>query len=129
MISARLIGWKISPPEISKTNKKLIDAVEKWKACDLSWKPIKHLFLGGVTFDMHIDGCIEKVPVLVASGVTATGQKLVVGFQTGDKEFAPTWREFFKDLKKRGLDASKMVLDVMDGLPDLCDSQCPGRGV
>jgi len=97
----------------------LIDAVEKWRTRDLSGEPIKYLFLDGVTFDMRIDGSIEKVPVLVAIGVMETGKKSVLGFQAGDKEGAPSWRDFFKDLKKRGLDGTKMVLGVMDGLPDL----------
>lgn len=42
-----------------------------------------------------------------------------LSFQAEDKESAPTWREFFKDLKQRGLDGSKMVLGGMDGLPGL----------
>ena len=119
MMSKRLIGRKISPSEISNANKELIDAVENWRTRDLSKEPIKYVFLDGVNFDMRIDGSIEKVPVLVAIGVTETGHKRVLGFQAGDKESAPTWREFFKDLKKRGLDGSKMVLGVMDGLPGL----------
>lgn len=119
MISTRLIGRKISPTEVSNANKELIDAVEKWRTRDLSEETIKYIFLDGVNFDMRIDGSIEKVPVLVAIGVTESGKKLVLGFQAGDKESAPTWREFFKDLKKRGLDGSKMVLGVMDGLPGL----------
>jgi putative transposase len=77
------------------------------------------MFLDGVNFDMRIDGSVEKVPVLVAIGVTETGPKRVLGFQAGDKESAPTWREFFKDLKKRGLNGSSMVLGVMDGLAGL----------
>ena len=119
MMSKRLIGRKISPSEVSNANKELIDAVENWRTRDLSGETIKYLFLDGVNFDMRIDGSIEKVPVLVAIGVTETGHKRVLGFQAGDKESAPTWREFFKDLKKRGLDGSKMVLGVMDGLPGL----------
>lgn len=119
MMSKRLIGRKISPSEVSNANKELIDAVENWRTRDLSGDPIKYLFLDGVNFDMRIDGSIEKVPVLVAIGVTETGHKRVLGFQAGDKESAPTWREFFKDLKKRGLDGGKMVLGVMDGLPGL----------
>ena len=119
MMSKRLIGRKISPSEVSNANKELIDAVENWRTRDLSKETIKYLFLDGVNFDMRIDGSIEKVPVLVAIGVTETGHKRVLGFQAGDKESAPTWREFFKDLKKRGLDGSKMVLGVMDGLPGL----------
>ena len=119
MMSERLIGRKISPTEVSNSNKELIDAVEKWRTRDLSGEPIKYIFLDGVNFDMRIDGSIEKVPVLVAIGVTETGRKRVLGFQAGDKESAPIWREFFKDLKKRGLKGSHMVLGVMDGLSGL----------
>lgn len=119
MISTRLIGRKISPTEVSNANKELIDAVEKWRTRDLSEEKIKYIFLDGVNFDMRIDGSIEKVPVLVAIGVTEKGRKLVLGLQAGDKESASSWREFFKDLKKRGLDAGNMLLGVMDGLPGL----------
>ena len=119
MISTRLIGRKISPTEVSNANKELIEAVEKWRTRDLSEETIKYIFLDGVNFDMRIDGSIEKVPVLAAIGVAATGKKPALGFQAGDKESAPTWREFFRDLKGRGLDGSKMVLGVMDGLPGL----------
>ncbi|WP_435548565.1 transposase [Desulfobacterium sp. N47] len=68
---------------------------------------------------MRIDRSIEKVPVLAAIGVEKTGRKRVLGFQAGDKESAPAWREFFRDLKKRGLDGRDMVLGAMDGLPVL----------
>ena len=119
MISTRLIGRKISPTEVSNANKELIDAVEKWRSRDLSEEKIKYIFLDGVNFDMRIDGSIEKVSVLVAIGVTEKGQKMVLGLQAGDKEAASSWREFFKDLKKRGLDAGNMLLGVMDGLAGL----------
>ena len=119
MMSERLIGRRISPTQVSNANKELIDAVERWRNRDLSEEPIKYIFLDGVNFDMRIDGSIEKVPVLVAIGVTEEGHKKVLGFQAGDKESAPTWRQFFKDLKRRWLNGSNMVLGVMDGLPGL----------
>jgi putative transposase len=119
MMSERLIGRKVSPTEVSNANKELIVAAEKWRTRDLSGEPIKYVFLDGVNFDMRIDRSIEKVPVLVAIGVAKTGRKRVLGFQAGDKESAPTWREFFKDLKNRGLDGHDMILGAMDGLPGL----------
>jgi putative transposase len=119
MMSERLIGRSMSATEVSNANKELIDAVERWRSRDLSGEPIKYMFLDGVNFDMRIDGSVEKVPVLVAIGVTEAGQRRVLGFQAGDKESAPTWREFFKDLKRRGLNGRNMVLGVMDGLPGL----------
>ena len=75
--------------------------------------------LDGVCFDMRIGKSIETVPVLVAIGVEESGHKLVLGLQAGDKESASNWREFFKDLKNRGLDFGKVTLGIMDGLPGL----------
>lgn len=119
MISTRLIGRKVSPMEVSKANKELVDAVESWRNRDLSGEFIKYIFLDGVNFDMRIGDSVEKVPVLVAIGVSKTGRRVVLGFQSGDKESASSWREFFKDLKRRGLDGSGVSLGVMDGLAGL----------
>ncbi len=118
-ISLRLLGRKISPAEVSEANRELVEAVEQWRMRDLSKEAIRYLFIDGVNFRMRIRRRVEIVPVLVAIGVTKTGQKLVVGLQAGDKESARSWREFFRDLKQRGLDASQVTLGVMDGLPSL----------
>ena len=119
MISERLIGRKISPTEISSVNVELSEAVERWRQRDLSCELVKYLFVDGVHFPMRMGNSVEKVPVLVAVGVKEDGDRLVVGMQSGDKESAPVWREFFKDLKVRGLDAQKITLGIMDGLPGL----------
>lgn len=119
MISERLIGRRISPTEISTASGELNAAVEAWRRRDLSKEPVKYLFIDGVHFHMRLGKSIESVPVLVAVGVTETGQKLVLSMQSGDKESATSWREFFKDLKARGLDGGNVTLGVMDGLPGL----------
>jgi len=119
IMSQRLIGRKLSHAEVSEANKELIDAVEKWRNRDLSSEPIKYIFVDGVNFDMRMGDSIEKVPVLVAIGVTEAGIRLVLGLQAGDKESAGSWREFFKDLKGRGLDSNMVSLGIMDGLPGL----------
>ena len=75
--------------------------------------------MDGVNFHMHIKKSVDTIPVLVAIGVTEKGYKLVLSFQAGDKETAVSCREFFKDLKSRGLSSQKVVLGIMDGLPGL----------
>ena len=119
LISEKLIGRKICATEVSKASSQLAEAVEAWRQRDLSVEPIKYLYMDGTLFSMRIDGTIEKVPVLVVIGVTETGHRTVLGLQSGDKESATSWREMFKDLKKRGLDASRVQLGIMDGLPGL----------
>ena len=119
MLSKRLIGRALSHEEVSKANRELTDAVEKWRSRDLSGEKIKYIFVDGVIFKMRLESSVEKVPVLVAIGVTESGAKLVLGLQSGDKESAVSWREFFKDLKSRGLDGSSVKLGIMDGLSGL----------
>ena len=98
MISKKLVGRKLSATEVSEANTQLVETIERWRNRDLSQEPIKYMYLDGVCFDMRIGPKIESVPVLVAIGVRETGHKIVLGLQAGDKESAPTWREFFKDL-------------------------------
>jgi putative transposase len=119
MMSKRLLGHKISPAEVSNANKELVEAVERWRMRDLSQEAVKYMFVDGVNFNMRLADSIELVPVLVAIGVVETGQRLVLGLQAGDKESAGNWREFFKDLKSRGLQGHNVVLGIMDGLPGL----------
>lgn len=119
MMSQRLIGRKISPTEVSKASQELTGAVEAWRERDLSSELIKYLYVDGTLFSMRIDGSVEKVPILVVIGVNEDGHRTILAVQSGDKESASTWRELFKDLKRRGLDSSRVVLGVMDGLPGL----------
>lgn len=119
MLSKRLIGRSVSATEVSRANRELIDAVEQWRSRDLSKERIQYMFVDGVNFDMRMGDTVEKVPVLVAIGVSETGQRLVLGLQAGDKESATAWREFFKDLKRRGLQSQLVKLGIMDGLSGL----------
>lgn len=119
MISRRLIGRSISSTEISNVNKELSESVEKWRRRDLSPELVKYIFVDGVNFRMRIGKSIELVPVLVAIGVTESGHRLVLSLQSGDKESSATWREFFKDLKARGLNGANVTLGIMDGLAGL----------
>lgn len=119
LLSEKLIGRKICATEVSNSSKQLADAVEAWRQRDLSKEPIKYMYLDGTLFSMRISGSIEKVPVLVSIGVTEAGHRTVLGLQSGDKESASSWRQMFKDLKRRGLDANAVQLGIMDGLPGL----------
>jgi len=119
MMSERLIGRKISPMEVSKASRELSQAVEAWRERDLSSEGIKYIYVDGTLFSMRIDGSVEKVPVLVVIGVTEDGYRTILAVQSGDKESASIWRELFKDIKRRGLDPSRVVLGIMDGLPGL----------
>jgi putative transposase len=119
MVSQRLLGHRISAGEVSRCSRQLVAAIERWRSRDLSRLNFKYLFCDGVCFDMRAGRAIDKVSVLVVIGITETGQREVIGLQAGDKESAASWREFFKDLKRRGLNSQSVTLGIMDGLPGL----------
>jgi putative transposase len=119
MISHRLLGHKISSGEVSRCSRELVHAIENWRNRNLSLMRFKYLFCDGVYFEMRVARTIERVSVLVVIGVTENGQKQVISIQSGDKESASSWRETFKDLKRRGLDNRTVTLGIMDGLPGL----------
>jgi len=119
LITKRLVGRRLSHGEVSKATGELTAGIEKWRNRDLSSESFKYIFVDGVNLHMRLKESIELVPVLVAIGVTENGHKKVLGMQAGDKESASNWREFSKDLKRRGLDGSNVVLGIMDGLTSL----------
>ena len=94
-------------------------AIEKWRTRDLSTENIKYLYIDGTNLSMRVTDSIENVPFLVIIGVDERGYKNVLLIQQGDKESASTWRQVFKDLKKRGLNYQNIKLGIMDGLAGL----------
>lgn len=105
--------------EDSKASKDLSMAVEAWRDRDLSEEPIKYMYVDGTLFSMRVNRSVSKVPILVVIGVTAAGHRTILAVQAGGKESATTWRELFKDIKRRGLDAAQVELGITDGLPGL----------
>ena len=92
MISQRLIGHRISAGEVSRCSQQLVKAIENWRNRDLSLLKFKYLFCDGVYFEMRVARTVESVSVLVVIGVTESGQRQVIGLQSGDKESAANWR-------------------------------------
>lgn len=118
LVSTRLFGRKISHSLLSEHAAELHDRVESWRTRTIT-EEIKYLYIDGTNFTMRTTDSIEKICVLVVIGVDSNGHKHIIALQAGDKESASTWRELFKDLKSRGLDASEVKLGIMDGLAGL----------
>jgi putative transposase len=119
LISKSLLGRKISHGEVSNINKELMTGIDAWRCRSLSELPMKYMYIDGVNFHMRVERKIEILPMLVVIGVGLDNRKTFLAIQQGDKDSATTWRQVFKDLKKRGLDSSQVKLGIMDGLPGL----------
>jgi putative transposase len=57
--------------------------------------------------------------MLVVLGIDETNRRSILAIEPGHRDSADAWRSVFREIKKRGLDASKIRVGVMDGLPGL----------
>ena len=119
LVSKALLGTAVSAGDVSKVTAELAVGIEAWRKRDLSAFDVKYLIIDGVNFLMRVQRSVERVPMLVVIGVLRDGHKVFLAIQQGTKDAASIWREVFTDLKGRGLNAERIELGIMDGLPGL----------
>ena len=74
---------------------------------DLSEEDVVAVFLDGKTF--------ADATMVIALGITMTGEKCFLGFVETDTENATVLTPFLRSLVERGLDLSQGVLVILDG--------------
>lgn len=99
-----LSGSSVSK-KFKKESSKLLKQLQER---DLSEHDIVAIFLDGKSFGENM--------MVIALGVTITGEKIILGFVESGTENGKVIKEFLLDLKdNRGLDISQGVLTVLDG--------------
>lgn len=83
---------------------------------DLSKLDLVYLFLDGIYLPLG-KGRKTKEAILVATGVTRAGRKVLLGLGMGPRESFEAWRSFLSGLKERGL--NDPLLAVRDSNPGL----------
>lgn len=116
-ITKMLLGKGYSAGTISRINKKLTEEMKEWLSAPID-DDIVYLFMDGLNLPVR-RFCVSKESVLVVIRIDSAGHRRILGIQLGGKESAASWREFFKELKARGLKGSKLKLGIMDGLAGL----------
>ena len=72
-----------------------------WLKRDLSARRYVYVWADGIYLQARMEANAECM--LVVIGATPEGKKELVGFQTGVRESAQSWRELLVDIKQRGL--------------------------
>ena len=106
---------------------------DAWQKRDLSARRYVYVWADGVYLQARMEENAECMLVLI--GATPEGKKELVGFQTGVRESAQSWRELLIDIKRRGLEIAP-DLAVGDGALGFwkaieetfpaCDARCRG---
>lgn len=108
-ITEALWGSKVSPGTISNLNKKAYEHIEEWRTRPLSGD-YPYVYVDGVFLKRSWGGEIQNVSILVAIGVDKDGYRAIIGAAEGMKEDKESWKNFFIDLKKRGLTGVRLVI-------------------
>src|SRR6476659_1851488 len=91
----------LSPAVISRLTAEWQADYDAWQKRDLSARRYVYVWADGVYLQARMEDNAECMLVLI--GATPEGRKELVGFQTGVRESAQSWRELLIDIKQRGL--------------------------
>src|SRR4051794_4958478 len=92
----------LSPAVIARLTAEGLAGYDAWQERDLSARRNVYGGAGGVYLQARMEDDAECMLVLI--GATPEGKKELVGFQTGVRESAQSWRELLIDIKQRGLE-------------------------
>jgi putative transposase len=102
----------LSPSVIGRVKEEWTIEYDRWQRRDLSAKRYVYIWADGVYLQARMED--TAACMLVVIGATPEGKKELIGFQTGVRESAQSWRELLVDLKARGLVAMPEIA-VGDG--------------
>jgi putative transposase len=102
----------LSPAVITRLTAEWQADYDAWQKRDPSARRYVYVWADGVYLQARMEEAAECMLVLI--GATSEGKKELVGFQTGVRESAQSWRELLVDIKQRGLEIAP-DLAVGDG--------------
>ena len=105
----------LSRTAVSEITERLWAEYEAFASRDLSEFEVIYLFMDGIAERLHLGQPREAV--LAAWGILADGGRALLHLAPGTKEDTASCREFFQDLRRRGLPDPLLV--VSDGAPGL----------
>lgn len=107
-VSEILWGAPVSSGTVSNLNEKAFASIETWRQRPLEGD-YPYVFVDGIYLKRSWGGSYENVVVLVAVGVSSSGEREIVGCAEGYTESADSWREFLSWLRGRRLSGVRLV--------------------
>lgn len=112
LVAALGIDSGISKSEVSRICAGLDEAVDAFRTRTLGHTEFPYVYLDATY--LHVReaslGQVVSKAVVVATGITATGGREVLGLAVGDSEEETFWRAFLTGLKTRGLSGVRLVI-------------------
>jgi putative transposase len=124
---AEIYGAEVSRDTISTITDRVLEGLAEWQSRPLD--PVYAvLFIDVINVKIR-DGNVANRPIYVILGVTADGERDIVGLwagEHGDGEGAKYWLRVLTEVKNRGTrDVLMIVCDGLKGLPDAIGQAWP----
>ena len=118
LVEAMGIDSGISKSEVSRICAGLDETVGAFRTRTLDHVEFPYVYLDATYLHVRNQASqVTSMAVVVATGVTATGQREILGLDVGDSEDEVFWKGFMTSLKQRGLGGVKLVIsDQHSGL-------------
>jgi len=125
----RALGLEgISKSQVSRLCAELDGEVERFRTRRLEG-PYPYLWLDATFVKVRHDGRVVSMAVVIAVGVRATGEREVLGLDTGPSEDGAFWTQFLRGLVARGLAGVQLVTsDAHEGLKGAIAAVVQGAG-
>jgi mutator family transposase len=100
----------ISKSEVSRICAELDRDLDVFRARPLDHVGFPYVFVDATYLKGRVRGRVVSRAVVIATGVTATGDREVLGIDVGDSEDGAFWTAFLKGLRARGLGGVQLVI-------------------
>jgi transposase-like protein len=117
LVAALGIDTGISKSEVSRICAELDAVVATFRERRLDHVRFPYIFLDATYVKAHDGPSVVSKAIVVATGVTAKGDREVLGLAVGDSEDGAFWTAFLRSLRARGLAGVRLVIsDAHEGL-------------
>lgn len=104
----------LSRSAVSEITDSLWEDYQQFCQRDLSQFPVEYLFVDAIYESLRRQGNVKEA-LLCAWGICRDGRKVLLHLALGNKESTVAWRDFMRDMQKRGLPVPTMI--TSDGAP------------
>jgi len=109
LVKALGVDAGISKSEVSRICAELDRDLEAFRTRRLEGE-FPYVFCDATYVKARIKGRVVSRAVVIATGITATGDREVLGIDVGDSEDGAFWTAFLRSLRARGLTGVKLVI-------------------
>ena len=109
-VEEALIEMYLAGVSISNLNKKAYSHIDAWRNRSLAGKTYPYVYVDGIYLKRCWGGEFENISILIAIGVSDDGYREIIGASEGLKEDLDSWKNFFVELKSRGLEHVKLII-------------------